>query len=248
MEQSISSSKNQLSFQPERIKPEELGDAALYARNRAIEARRVANTISVQASYTLGGWSSLFKEYVEQPLSTGAMSFESQTSDKPEASRCAYRQLPTQKNPVDNRNLSQSKNTTAMPMCPSGRPDTGNAVVFGVVGGTVDVPRLGYTTELMPVNEEILALSDSVKPTEIFRMASTCAAHGCQHFDGDRCRLAMRIVEQLPSVVETLPACQIRPNCRWWLEQGKAACLRCPQVVTDNYYASGELQQVAKPQ
>ncbi len=110
--------------------------------------------------------------------------------------------------------------------------------MFGVVGGTVAAPQVGYLSEPMSVNEDILALSGSVESTEIFRMASTCAGHGCQHFDGSHCRLAMRIVEQLSPVVEALPACQIRPHCRWWQQEGKAACQRCPQVVTDNFYAS----------
>ncbi|MBD0361279.1 MAG: nitrogen fixation protein [Coleofasciculus sp. C3-bin4] len=134
-----------------------------------------------------------------------------------------------------------------MPLCPSGRPEACEAIVFGVVGGTIAAPLVGYLTEPMPVNEDILALSGSVEPTEIFRIASTCAGHGCKHFDGSRCNLVMRIAEQLPAVAEALPACQIRPHCRWWQQEGKAACQRCPQVVTDNYYASDRLQQVVVP-
>ncbi|WP_256973461.1 hypothetical protein [Nostoc sp. T09] len=33
-----------------------------------------------------------------------------------------------------------------------------------------------------------------------------------------------RIVEDLPGVV------QIRSSCRWWQQEGKAACMRCPQI------------------
>jgi len=33
-------------------------------------------------------------------------------------------------------------------------------------------------------------------------------------------------------VVSELPSCQIRDTCRWFAEEGGAACLRCPQVVT----------------
>jgi hypothetical protein len=36
----------------------------------------------------------------------------------------------------------------------------------------------------------------------------------------------------LPEVVDILPACQVRRSCRWYAEQGGAACRRCPQVVT----------------
>ena len=231
MEQSISLSQNQLSCQTERIRSQELEPTALQVRKRAIEARSVGILKSVQASsYNLGGWRSLFEEYVPQPFSSNAIAQNPETSDRA----------------IANSALSIPDLAT-MPLCPSGRPEAGESVVFGVVGGTVAAPQVGYLTEPVPVNEDVLALSGSVEPTEIFRMASTCAGHGCKHFDGSRCSLAMRVVEQLPPVVEALPACQIRQHCRWWQQEGKAACLRCPQVVTDNYYASDRLRQVAAP-
>jgi hypothetical protein len=43
----------------------------------------------------------------------------------------------------------------------------------------------------------------------------------------------MRVVEKLPAVAEDLPPCSIRRNCRWWQQEGKAACQRCPQIITD---------------
>lgn len=79
------------------------------------------------------------------------------------------------------------------------------------------------------------------------RMASRCMSNSCQHFDGHACRLAQRIVEQLPTVVEALPDCQIRPSCRWWQQEGAAAGLRCPQMVTENHYSSEIMQQVTTP-
>ena len=82
----------------------------------------------------------------------------------------------------------------------------------------------------------------------MLRIASDCYEKGCLHFDGADCRLAARIVEQLPTVTDTLPAYQIRSSCRWWQQEGKSACLRCPQVVTENYYASSLFEQVANPQ
>ncbi|NCS45084.1 MAG: nitrogen fixation protein, partial [Microcystis aeruginosa BS11-05] len=49
-------------------------------------------------------------------------------------------------------------------------------------------------------------------------------------------------------VTDILPPCRIRQNCRWWLQEGKAACLRCPQVVTDNYNPSEIFVKVAEPE
>lgn len=139
-----------------------------------------------------------------------------------------------------------AKNTSSL--CPSNtRPEREGSVVFGVVGGTVEAPRVAYLKEPQPVTDEILALSGPVTPTEVFRFAAPCSQSRCQHFDGTDCRLVKRIVGMLPTVVDALPACQLRPNCRWWQQEGKAACLRCPQIVTKTYNPSEKLRQVATP-
>lgn len=133
------------------------------------------------------------------------------------------------------------------PLCPSARPEWGNSAVFGVLTGTVEEPRVTYLNQPQPVTEELMALSGSVTPTEVFRIAAPCAGNGCQHFNGTDCRLATRIVQQMHAVASELPPCPIRRNCRWWQQEGKAACMRCPQVVTDNYNPSEQIRQVATP-
>ncbi len=132
-------------------------------------------------------------------------------------------------------------------LCPSARPESVDGIVFGVVGGTATAPRIAYLKQPLPVTEELLAKASPVTPGEIFRTAASCAELGCQHFNGKDCRLAMRIVEKLPAVMEELPPCSIRRNCRWWQQEGKAACRRCPQIVTDNYSPSEKLRQAADP-
>lgn len=134
------------------------------------------------------------------------------------------------------------------PLCPSAQPEMTGSVVMGVVGGSAAEPQVGYLIELLPVTDEILAVAAPVKPTEVFRFAAPCAGSSCQHFDGVDCRLAKRVVHLLPAVVEVLPACSIRPNCRWWQQEGKAACLRCPQIVTEVYHPSDPLRQAADPE
>lgn len=119
------------------------------------------------------------------------------------------------------------------PLCPSAQPDMEGSVVFGVVGGTAREPRLKYLSEPQPVTDELLELSKPVKPTEVFRFAAPCAGSGCKHFDGADCRLAKRTVDMQPAVVDKLPACRLRPRCRWWQQEGKSACMRCPMVVTE---------------
>ncbi|MDZ8068670.1 MAG: hypothetical protein RMY64_24065 [Nostoc sp. DedQUE08] len=95
--------------------------------------------------------------------------------------------------------------------------------------------------------DALLTLSDEEMANVAFRTAAPCATKGCQHFDGKDCRLAMRVVENLPKVVEDLPPCSIRRDCQWWQQEGKAACMRCPQVITDNYNPSELLVKVATP-
>jgi hypothetical protein len=133
------------------------------------------------------------------------------------------------------------------PLCPSSQPELPGAVVFGVVGGTVEEPRVSYLTEPQPATADLLALADPVEPTEVFRFAGRCVERECQHFDGARCSLVRRIVELTPTVVDSLPPCRLRPRCRWWLEEGRGACLRCPVVVTRNYFPTEAIRLAADP-
>ena len=133
-------------------------------------------------------------------------------------------------------------------LCPNAQPEMADSVVFGVIKGTIAEPRIVHLAKPRPVTDQLLALASPVEPTEVFRFAAPCAGNSCQHFDGSDCRLAQRIVELLPAVEEMLPPCQIRSSCRWWQQEGKAACLRCPQIVTETYDPSEQLNQAADPQ
>jgi len=117
--------------------------------------------------------------------------------------------------------------------------------VLGVVQRDGTAPMLQYLSERVPATEEVLAMAAPLKPTEVFRLAATCAEHKCPHFDGADCRLATRIVQILPAVVDTLPPCIIRKECRWYSQEGGAACRRCPEVTTVNYDLSPASQEVS---
>jgi hypothetical protein len=131
--------------------------------------------------------------------------------------------------------------------CPSAQPDMDRALLIGVVGGTASEPHVSYLSEPQPISDDLLALASPVEPTEVFRVAAPCAEGGCQHFDGAQCRLAAKVSRRLPPSITKLPPCRIRPNCRWWREQGRAACMRCPFVVTTSYAPSAELRVAADP-
>ena len=132
-------------------------------------------------------------------------------------------------------------------LCPSAQPDMAGAVAFGVIGGTPEEPVASYLKETIPVTPELLQLAHPVKPTEVFRFAAPCAVSGCQHFSGEDCRLAQKIAADVPTSFQKLPACKIRGSCRWWAEQGRSACFRCPLVVTEHHSAGPELRAAADP-
>jgi hypothetical protein len=133
------------------------------------------------------------------------------------------------------------------PFCPSAQPDWKGSVAIGVVMGTAEEPRLVPLASAIAVNEAVLKLSGPVEPTEVFRFAAPCLGNGCQHFRDRRCNLITQIVQILPAVADALPSCTIRDSCRWWRQEGRAACMRCPQVVTDNYNPSIEMRVAAAP-
>ena len=94
---------------------------------------------------------------------------------------------------------------------------------------------------------ELLALAEPASPLAVFRTAAPGAASACVHFAQNRCRLVSRIVEELPEAVDGLPPCRIRSACRWWQQEGKVACLRCPLIVTENVSPSDQLRHAIDP-
>ncbi len=123
----------------------------------------------------------------------------------------------------------------ALPLCPSSRPEVKNSLAFGIVVGSAKKPRVAYLSEPQAVTDQLLSIAKPVTPTEVFRFAATCAERDCEHFNGSDCQLVKRIINKSPMVVENLPSCRIRADCRWWQQEGKSACFRCPQIVTDIY-------------
>jgi hypothetical protein len=132
-------------------------------------------------------------------------------------------------------------------LCPSAQPGMDGAAVFGVVGGTLAAPRVAWIERPVPVTEDLLALTHPLPPTQVLRIAATCQEEACCHFDGKDCRLAARLVQLLPSTTESLPACRIRRDCRWFMQEGKAACHRCPQIVTYSVNPTKDLSMAATP-
>jgi hypothetical protein len=132
--------------------------------------------------------------------------------------------------------------------CPSAQPDQMGAVVIGVsVSTACTQPRV----RLLPAAAPLEAISHLIPPhvpiTEVVRLAAPCAEQRCSHFRDQKCTLAQRIVARLEPVADRLSPCAIRPTCRWWRQHGPAACIRCPQIVTEPFRPSDQLVEVATP-
>ena len=130
--------------------------------------------------------------------------------------------------------------------CPSAQADSAAARIYGVMTPTEGGLRAGFLTETLAPTPEWLALAGTAKPSELFRIAAPCSKKACGHFSGGACTLAQRVVAGLKPVVDALPACQIRDTCRWFFQEGREACLRCPQVQTDSRDASEAYVEIAR--
>ena len=132
-------------------------------------------------------------------------------------------------------------------LCPSAQPGMDQCRVLGLVqwrDGSAE-PELQYLNEQLPTTPEVLAQAAPLKPTEVFRLAATCQEDLCPYFDGSDCRLATRIVQILPAVVNALPPCIIRRECRWYFQEGGNACKRCPAITTVSYDLSEQALEVS---
>lgn len=127
--------------------------------------------------------------------------------------------------------LSEGSTVSAY-SCPSAQPDMQEARAFGVLSGTAEAPRIAYLKAEAVIPAAELPETPGLQAIEVFRLTARCEEGRCAQYADGRCSLGQRVVDGLDPVVDTLPSCTLRDTCRWHAEQGKPACLRCPQVVT----------------
>lgn len=124
--------------------------------------------------------------------------------------------------------------------CPSS-PLHARASLLGLVRRDGHVDFLG---EPLPVNEEFIQISrEGASLGARFRFTAPCMESGCAQWESGarRCRVATRAVQrEPPAQAAALPACGIRPTCRWFTQEGEAACRVCSEVVYDGVAAPRE--------
>lgn len=123
-------------------------------------------------------------------------------------------------------------------VCPSST--LGHAThLLGVVGPN---GRVHYVSPALPITPEFSdRVSAAGSPERRFRFAGPCVESGCQQWTGSRCGVIDAVVAQAETAVAggidgldtPLRPCPVRRECRWFAQQGAAACHVCPLVATD---------------
>jgi hypothetical protein len=132
-------------------------------------------------------------------------------------------------------------------LCPSAQPNMHGALAIGVVDHRRDPPEISYLEAPQPVTDDLLRMVEPIRPTEIFRFAAPCQTSACSHWSGSDCQLIDRVVKLIPVASLHLPTCRIRPECRWYAQAGRSACVRCSRVVTQNEDPDEAMRGAASP-
>lgn len=130
-------------------------------------------------------------------------------------------------------------------LCPSAPATIGDAVLIGVRIAVGEGAQILPTQRPIPVTQDIIDLAAPQEADELFRFATTCASSRCPHFEGEKCQIAARSMGRLEEVVDDLPRCAIRKQCRWFHQEGAAMCRRCPQIVRNQSDPSLDMLAIA---
>lgn len=119
-------------------------------------------------------------------------------------------------------------------LCPSSKCDTGS-ILLGIVKKD---GRISFVQEKILVDKEFVKISHGGrKPEKRFRFASECIESGCGHWKNGQCRVINEVIglleEKQEFMSDSLPACSIRSECRWFQQRGAEACRVCPEIITD---------------
>ena len=123
-------------------------------------------------------------------------------------------------------------------LCPSAQCHEG-AILLGIV---LPDGRVAFTEGRTIVDREFvtIATSDGRRaPERRFRFSSPCAQSACRQWTGAECGVITSALEEGrsqnpdPANAQTLQACAIRGDCRWFLQAGADACAVCDLIVTE---------------
>ena len=116
-------------------------------------------------------------------------------------------------------------------LCPSA-PASSGAALLGLVNTD---GKIAFLPDLMPIDAEFLALAEEGRPLgQRFRFTHKCVKSACGYWSNSKCNVLDNVREHIDFQEETtFPDCAIRPQCRWFLQEGVQACRICPLIKTD---------------
>ncbi|GIG70593.1 hypothetical protein [Phytomonospora endophytica] len=116
--------------------------------------------------------------------------------------------------------------------CPSA-PAVASSRLLGIVGPG---GRVVYTPGGPRLTETLRSGLDADGRLETrYRFSGACVTSGCAFWQEGECAavtVAHREYDAVAGADGPLPECGIRDSCRWWAQEGRAACAVCPFVVT----------------
>ncbi len=118
---------------------------------------------------------------------------------------------------------------TPKTLCPSAPMYEGSKLI-GIVNEQGEVNVLPEPLEITEAFVDA-ALKGRL-PEQRFRFANKCVKSGCAQWTGDSCSVIKRFLADIDAknLKSELPECAIRPNCRWFNQEGESACKACPLI------------------
>jgi hypothetical protein len=116
-------------------------------------------------------------------------------------------------------------------LCPSYRCESG-AILLGIVQPD---GKLALAPERLVVDQAFVDRAQEAGiPYHRFRFSGKCVRGRCGQWTGSRCGVIDRQMVELGTdrAVGELPECSIRPQCRWYKQEGALACALCPEVMS----------------
>jgi len=117
-------------------------------------------------------------------------------------------------------------------MCPSAPPGKETLLL----GRFTEEGNLAFAAKPLRVTEAFLAAAaEGGDIGKRFRFTAPCLQHRCSRWRDGVCAVgeaAVRVAGEFGEPT-SLPACYIRPQCRWFEQQGAPACRACPHIVHD---------------
>ena len=117
-------------------------------------------------------------------------------------------------------------------LCPSSSCDDGS-YLLGIVK---EDRKVLIANDLIKIDSKFVQIAKlGRKPEKRFRFANNCITTNCKQWQQGRCSVIDIALDALSpkEILEELPKCPIRTDCRWYKQCGGRACIICPEIITD---------------